>query len=129
MAAGEALGLNAQFVHDIGLAALLHDIGKLRVPHDVLNSPGRLTDVQLAMMKKHPEDGARLLMATPRVPNLAVIVAFEHHLDANGGGYPAVPPTWKIHLASALTHIVDVYDALRSDRPYRKGSRPTSSPA
>jgi HD-GYP domain-containing protein (c-di-GMP phosphodiesterase class II) len=75
-------------------------------------------------MKKHPEDGARLLMGTPRVPELPVIVAFEHHLDANGGGYPAVPSTWRIHLASAITHIVDVYDALRSNRPYRKGLAP-----
>jgi HD-GYP domain-containing protein (c-di-GMP phosphodiesterase class II) len=76
------------------------------------------------MMKKHPEDGARLLISTPRVPDLAVIVAFEHHLDQRGGGYPAVPPEWRIHLASAVTHIVDVYDALRSDRPYRKGLAP-----
>jgi HD-GYP domain-containing protein (c-di-GMP phosphodiesterase class II) len=124
MATGEALGLNTAFSHDLGLAALLHDIGKLKVPHDVLNSPGRLTESQLAMMKKHPEDGARLLMATPRAPDLAVIVAFEHHIDDNGGGYPAVPQGWKIHLASAITHVVDVYDALRSDRPYRKGLAP-----
>jgi HD-GYP domain-containing protein (c-di-GMP phosphodiesterase class II) len=124
MATGEALGLNTAFAHDLGLAALLHDIGKLKVPHDVLNSPGRLTESQLAMMKKHPEDGARLLMATPRAPDLAVIVAFEHHIDENGGGYPAVSRGWKIHLASAITHVVDVYDALRSDRPYRKGLAP-----
>jgi HD-GYP domain-containing protein (c-di-GMP phosphodiesterase class II) len=124
MATGEALGLNGQFVHDLGLAALLHDIGKLKVPADVLNAPGRLNETQLATMKKHPQDGARLLMATPGAPHLAVIVAFEHHLDDNGGGYPAVPPTWKIHLASAITHIVDVYDALRSNRPYRKGLAP-----
>jgi HD-GYP domain-containing protein (c-di-GMP phosphodiesterase class II) len=124
MATGEALGLNAQFVHDLGLAALLHDIGKLKVPHEVLSSPGRLTESQLALMKKHPEDGARLLMATPGAPDLATIVAFEHHLDDNGGGYPAVPPGWRLHLASAITHVVDVYDALRSDRPYRKGLAP-----
>jgi HD-GYP domain-containing protein (c-di-GMP phosphodiesterase class II) len=124
MATGEALAMNSQFVHDLGVAALLHDIGKLRVPADVLTAPGRLTDSQIALMKKHPEDGARLLMATPHVPDLAVIVAFEHHLDTNGGGYPAVPSTWRIHLASAITHIVDVYDALRSDRPYRKGLAP-----
>jgi HD-GYP domain-containing protein (c-di-GMP phosphodiesterase class II) len=124
MAAGEALGLNAQFVHDLGLAALLHDIGKLEVPHEILTQPGRLNEAQLALMKKHPENGARLLMATPNAPDLSVIVAFEHHLDYNGGGYPAVPPTWSIHLASAITHVVDVYDALRSDRPYRKGLAP-----
>jgi HD-GYP domain-containing protein (c-di-GMP phosphodiesterase class II) len=124
MATGEALGMNAHFIHDLGLAALLHDIGKLRVPHDVLNAPGRLSESQLALMKRHPEDGARLLMAARGAPPLAVIVAFEHHLDDNGGGYPAVPPTWKIHLASAITHIVDVYDALRSNRPYRKGLAP-----
>ncbi len=124
MATGEALGLNAAFVHDLGMAALLHDIGKLRVPPEVLNAPGRLNEAELALMKKHPEDGVRLLMATANVPDLAVIVAFEHHLDHNGGGYPAVHPGWRINLASAITHVVDVYDALRSDRPYRKGLAP-----
>ena len=112
---------NAAFVHDSGTAALLHDVGKLKVPPDVLSSPTKLTDSQIVLMKRHPEDGARMLMGAGRLPELAAIVAFEHHLQFDGGGYPAVPAGWKTHIASEITHIADVYDALRSDRPYRQG--------
>jgi HD-GYP domain-containing protein (c-di-GMP phosphodiesterase class II) len=121
MALAEAMGLNAPFVHDVGTAALLHDVGKLLVPAEILQSPQRLTDAQLAIMKRHPDDGARLLLTAPGVPDLAVMVAFEHHLHHNGGGYPAVPAGWRIHPGSAIVHVADVFDALRSDRPYRKG--------
>ena len=121
MALASALGFNAAFVHDSGTAALLHDVGKLKVPPDVLSSPTRLTDAQLVLMKRHPEDGARMLMGAARLPDLAAIVAFEHHLQFDGGGYPAVPVGWKTHIASEICHVADVYDALRSDRPYRKG--------
>jgi HD-GYP domain-containing protein (c-di-GMP phosphodiesterase class II) len=72
-------------------------------------------------MKRHPEDGARMLMGAGRLPELAAIVAFEHHLQFDGGGYPAVPAGWKMHIGSEITHVADVYDALRSDRPYRQG--------
>ena len=121
MALSSALGFNAAFVHDSGTAALLHDVGKLKVPPDVLSSPTRLTDSQIVLMKRHPEDGARMLMGAGRLPELAAIVAFEHHLQYDGGGYPAVPAGWKTHIGSEITHIADVYDALRSDRPYRQG--------
>lgn len=124
VALGEVVGLPIETVTDLGVAALLHDIGKLRVPADVLNAPGRLDDEQTAIMKRHPEEGARLLLATPHVPELAAIVAFEHHIQYDGGGYPAVPPGWKVNLASAITTVADVYDALRSDRPYRRGLDP-----
>ena len=121
MALASALGFSAAFVHDQGTAALLHDVGKLKVPPDVLSSPTKLTEAQLTLMKRHPEDGARMLMGAGRLPDLASIVAFEHHLQYDGGGYPAVPAAWKTHMASEITHVADVYDALRSDRPYRKG--------
>jgi HD-GYP domain-containing protein (c-di-GMP phosphodiesterase class II) len=121
MALSSALGFNAAFVHDSGTAALLHDVGKLKVPPDVLSSPTKLTEAQIVLMKRHPEDGARMLMGAGRLPELAAVVAFEHHLQFDGGGYPAVPAGWKTHIASEITHIADVYDALRSDRPYRQG--------
>jgi HD-GYP domain-containing protein (c-di-GMP phosphodiesterase class II) len=121
MALASALGFSAAFVHDSGTAALLHDVGKLKVPPDVLSSPTKLTEAQLVLMKRHPEDGARMLMGASRLPDLAAIVAFEHHLQFDGGGYPSVPAGWKTHIASEITHVADVYDALRSDRPYRQG--------
>jgi putative nucleotidyltransferase with HDIG domain len=121
MALASALGFPAAFVHDCGTAALLHDVGKLKVPPDVLSSPTKLTEAQLVLMKRHPEDGARMLMGAGRLPDLAAIVAFEHHLQFDGGGYPSVPAGWQPHIASEITHVADVYDALRSDRPYRAG--------
>jgi HD-GYP domain-containing protein (c-di-GMP phosphodiesterase class II) len=121
MALASALGFSPAFVRDAGTAALLHDVGKLKVPPDVLSSPTKLTEAQLVLMKRHPEDGARMLMGAGGLPDLAPIVAFEHHLLYDGGGYPAVPAGWKSHVASEITHVADVYDALRSDRPYRAG--------
>ncbi len=70
---------------------------------------------------QHPEDGARVLFATPGVPELAVIVAYEHHVWRDGNGYPAVRRGWKMNFASAITQVADIYDALRTDRPYRRG--------
>jgi len=127
MALSSALGFNTSFVRDSGTAALLHDVGKLKVPPDVLSSPTKLTDAQIVLMKRHPEDGARMLMGAGRLPELAAIVAFEHHLQFDGGGYPAVPAGWKTHIASEICHIADVYDALRSDRPYRQGLPPETA--
>jgi putative nucleotidyltransferase with HDIG domain len=119
MALAEAMGLPPAAVRSIGVAALLHDIGKMRVPAAILNSRTRLTADELAIMRRHPETGARMLMATRGAPPLAAIVAFEHHLQANGGGYPDVPAGWRVNPASAMTHVADVYDALRTHRPYR----------
>jgi HD domain len=121
MALAEAIELPPRQVHDVGIAALLHDVGKLEVPSEILNKPDRLSPDQLERMKRHPEDGARILLATPGVPELAVVVAYEHHIRFDGGGYPAVPPSWKASLASAVTQVADIYDALRTDRPYRTG--------
>lgn len=121
IALAEVVGFRGGHIRDIGVAALLHDIGKLRVPPEVLNAPGRLTDEQRALVRRHPEDGARILVATPRVPELSVSVAFEHHLQYDGGGYPTVPKGWRTNVASEITHIADVFDALRSNRPYRAG--------
>ena len=109
-------------LRDVGVAALLHDIGKLRVPAEILNHAGHLDDHQRALIQRHPEDGARILLATGGVPEVAVAVAFEHHMHHDGvGGYPQVSRPWTMNLVSEMTHIADVFDALRSNRPYRKG--------
>jgi len=121
MALGEVTGLRPEAVRDLGLSALLHDIGKLSIPAEILGSQGRLTDEQFRIVRRHPEEGARILLETPGVPDLAVLVAYEHHVQFDGGGYPALPRGWKVNLASAITQIADVYDALRSNRPYRQG--------
>ncbi len=121
MALAQAAGLPPGTIRQVGVAALLHDIGKMKVPAEILTAPGRLTPEQHALIRHHPEMGARMLLETPGVPQLAVAVAYEHHLQADGGGYPSVPSGWSINLASAMTHVADVYDALRTNRPYRAG--------
>jgi HD-GYP domain-containing protein (c-di-GMP phosphodiesterase class II) len=121
MALAEAIELPKERVHDLGIAALLHDVGKLKVSPEILNKPDRLSPDQLEQMRRHPEEGARILLATPGVPELAIVVAYEHHIRFDGGGYPVVPRRWKSSLASAVTQVADIYDALRTDRPYRTG--------
>lgn len=106
----------------IGMAALLHDIGKELVPDEVLNKPGKLTPEEWETMQRHGVDGAKMLMQAPDVDDLAVIVAYEHQL-----AYETDNPDhgrWPLHFASELICIADVYDALRSRRPYREPMPP-----
>src|SRR6185503_6543701 len=124
MSLGEALGFDARMTHDLGVAALLHDVGKMAVPLEVLNKAGRFTEEEYRAMQVHPVEGARILMRTRDVPELAVLVAYEHHVRYDGAGYPKVPAGWKLNLASRICQIADVYDALRTDRPYRAGMPP-----
>ncbi|MCZ8205998.1 HD domain-containing protein [Gemmatimonas sp.] len=121
MGLAEEVGLSSGDVRAIGTAALLHDIGKVRVSLDVLVKPGKLTDDEYAEMKRHTVEGARILSARGRGHALAAIVAYEHHVWENGqGGYPVFRYQRQCHYASRLVHVCDLYDALSTDRPYRK---------
>jgi HD-GYP domain-containing protein (c-di-GMP phosphodiesterase class II) len=86
----EFLGLSATDVRGFGIAGLLHDIGKIKIPLEVLTKPGKLTDEERALMNEHPAAGARLLLEVEEDLDLAVVVAYEHHIMINGGGYPAL---------------------------------------
>ncbi|HEX8394098.1 MAG TPA: HD domain-containing phosphohydrolase [Longimicrobium sp.] len=119
MALSEFLGYPQTDVRAFGVAGLLHDIGKVRIPRDILNKPGKLTAEERAIINQHPVDGARLLLDTERNLDTAAIVAYEHHLMHDGGGYPALHYCRACHSASRLAHVCDVYDALRTHRPYR----------
>jgi len=120
-ALGEALGFNRQTAHDLNIAALLHDVGKQIVPYEVLNKAGRFDEEERQLMQLHPVEGARMLLNTPGVPDIAPIVAYEHHIRADGSGYPRVPAGWRLSLASRVVQLADVFDALRTNRPYRHG--------
>jgi putative nucleotidyltransferase with HDIG domain len=120
MALAEFLGLSAGDVRTFGIAGLLHDIGKIKIPLDVLTKPGKLTDAERALMNEHPVAGARLLLEVEEDLDLAVVVAYEHHIMINGGGYPVLHYARDCHQASKLVHVCDVYDALRTRRPYRE---------
>lgn len=119
MGLAEALGCRDRDVRAYGVAGLLHDIGKIRIPLDVLTKPGRLTDEELCIMRAHPADGARLLLQSDGDLEVAAIVAYEHHIMLDGGGYPHPHFRRACTLPSRLVHVCDVYDALRTHRPYR----------
>ena len=118
-ALARAVGSSGQMLADITAAGLLHDVGKRLVPIKILNKPTMLTKAGMEIVQRHPANGAELLLGAPDVPDLAAVVAYEHHMEIDGGGYPKRPRRWKISLASQIIHIADVFDALRTDRPYR----------
>jgi putative nucleotidyltransferase with HDIG domain len=120
MALAEFLGLSATDVRTFGIAGLLHDIGKVKIPLEVLTKPGRLTEEERALMNEHPVAGARMLLDLQEDLDLAVVVAYEHHIMINGDGYPVRHYARDCHHASKLVHVCDVYDALRTRRPYRE---------
>jgi putative nucleotidyltransferase with HDIG domain len=119
MGLAEWLGMSGDDVRAFGIAGLLHDLGKVRIPRDILIKPGKLTDQERMVMNQHPADGARLILSGPGQLDLAAVVAYEHHIMLNSGGYPALRYARDCHLASRLVHVCDVFDALRTNRPYR----------
>jgi putative nucleotidyltransferase with HDIG domain len=119
MALSEWMGMTAKDVRAFGVAGLLHDLGKVRIPKDVLNKPGKLSDDEWVIMRRHPVDGARIIYESDRDLDLAAAVAYEHHIMINGQGYPRRHFERGVHSASRLVHVCDVYDALRTKRPYR----------
>jgi putative nucleotidyltransferase with HDIG domain len=120
MALGEFLELGADTVRSLGLAGLLHDLGKVCIPQDILNKPGRLTEAERQVVHSHPAVGARLLLTNAEPLDFAAVVAYEHHVMIDGGGYPHLPDARGAEYASRLVHVCDVYDALRTKRPYRE---------
>jgi ribonuclease P protein subunit RPR2 len=99
---------------------LLHDIGKLSIPDSILRAPGRLTEEQWAMMRRHPEEGVRMLSNVPFLDK-ALDVVLHHHERWDGGGYPDGLKGKQIPLWARIFSVVDALDAMTADRPYRPG--------
>jgi HD-GYP domain-containing protein (c-di-GMP phosphodiesterase class II) len=118
MAQAHAAGIGGTELREFGIAALLHDIGKIRTPPAILSKPGKLTDEEFAVVQRHTTDGETILKTTAGIPELAGIVALEHHLRLDGTGYPRVSER-PLHLASMMCSISDVYDAMHSRRSYQ----------
>jgi putative nucleotidyltransferase with HDIG domain len=127
MGLAEFMGLSPREVRSYGVAGMLHDLGKVRVPKDILTKPGKLTPEEWALMRSHTVEGAKLILQSDQNLDVAALVAFEHHIMINGGGYPDRHYRCDCHKASALVHVCDVYDALRTKRPYRDAWEPAAT--
>ncbi|EWC41744.1 HD-GYP domain-containing protein [Stutzerimonas stutzeri] len=121
VALGRQLGLSEHEVQEAGLAGLLHDIGKMAMPLDVLNKPGKLSDDEYAIMRSHPERGHAMLLAADTAVSEAVLdVCLHHHEKIDGTGYPHGLAGEQISQLARMGPICDVYDAITSDRPYKR---------
>jgi PAS domain S-box-containing protein len=117
-----AYGLSPALVTLIADAAPLHDVGKIAIPDSILNKEGRLTEAEMTVMKTHSAIGYRILGSSERsIIRAAALMALEHHERWNGEGYPAGKPGENISLSGRIVCICDVFDALATSRPYKKG--------
>jgi len=117
-AVARRLGVRGEELVDIEFGALLHDIGKLCLPRGLLSKPGRLTDAERGLIRKHPEWGASLVESIPGLEPVAAIVRF-HHERPDGLGYPHGLDHAEIPLAARIVSVCDAYGAMTKTRPYR----------
>jgi len=121
---GKYLKMKEDEVRDLGLAGLLHDVGKIGIPDEILNKQGRLTDAEYTQAQGHPEHGFQLLNSSAGITDMAMDVCRHHHEKMDGTGYPFGLRGEDISFAARLGAICDVYDALTSDRVYKKAWTP-----
>ena len=127
IALAKQLKLSDDEIHDAGLAGLLHDIGKMQIPHDILNKPGKLTDVEFDIVKEHPLAGYHLLLKNNESNPVVLDVCLHHHEKMDGTGYPKGLKAEQISLMAKMGAVCDVYDAITSNRPYKAGWCPSES--
>src|SRR5690606_37008692 len=126
-ALARTLGLNEAEQREAATAGLLHDVGKMAIPIEILNKPGRLTDDEFRLIMTHPDAGYVMLMRGGLVPNVALDVCLHHHEKFDGSGYPHGLQGDGISLQARMGALCDVYDAVTSDRPYKKGWNPAEA--
>lgn len=127
VAFANAMGMDAAAVQQAGLGGMLHDVGKMRVPNGILNKPGKLTEEEFEVMKSHAALSRELLEGLPGVSTEVIQIAGEHHEKVGGNGYPLGITGESISLLGRMAAIVDVYDAITSNRVYHQGMEPSEA--
>jgi len=127
VALGRQVGLDEEELRTAGLAGLLHDLGKALMNQDVLNKPGKLTDEEFEHIKSHPHEGWKLLKEAGSVNEAVLDVCGHHHERTDGNGYPDRLAGEQFTRLARMGAICDVYDAITSNRPYKRGWDPAES--
>ena len=107
-------------IENIRMAALLHDVGKIGIPENILNKPGRLSDDEYEIVKAHPNYGYKILGNIEELNRVKDIIRF-HHERVDGNGYPHNLKGFLIPMEARIIAVADTFDAITSDRAYRKG--------
>jgi HD-GYP domain-containing protein (c-di-GMP phosphodiesterase class II) len=127
IAFGRQQGLPAPEIEKLALGTLLKDIGQAAIDARLIGKPGMLSQAEYSLVQSHVEEGLAVLEATARLPETAVAVVLEHHERYNGCGYPYRMAGDEISLAGRMAAIVDTYDAMTSERPYRAALSPSDA--
>lgn len=125
MSFARAVNLSSEEMRLVGIGGMLHDIGKMKVPDEILNKPGKLTDAEFDIMRLHVVYSRDILSDTPGIAQASLDVASQHHERFDGSGYPLKLKGSEMSIYGQMASIVDVYDAITSDRCYHKGMEPT----
>ncbi len=124
---GISLQLGRSQLEQLAVGAVFHDIGKALLPPNILNKPGRLNDEEFEEVKKHPEYSLDILRKNIRIDSVSRVIAYQHHEKYNGDGYPLGRSGKDILDMSQIVGMVDIYDAVTSDRCYSKAMPPNEA--
>lgn len=119
MVVAKKVGLPQKQIREIGVSGLLHDVGKTKVPNEILNKPGRLDDDEFEVMRQHPVYGYDIIKDKKEFTPAVTLGVLQHHEKTNGKGYPLGTAADKICPYAKILTVVDIYDALVTERPYK----------
>ncbi|HPH03381.1 MAG TPA: HD-GYP domain-containing protein [Spirochaetota bacterium] len=124
MVLGKRMNLSDAVLFNVGMAGFLHDIGKLRIPNEIINKPGKLTDEEYRTIKNHPRFGYEMVKGSPHVNEVVQRLILFHHERADGSGYPLGLTQEKLGNLTFIIAIADFYDAMTSARSYKRALTP-----